>query len=87
MEIEFDEDKNQSNIAKHGISLSEAYHFDLSKAVVRPDNRKDYAEQRYIAYGYKEGRLFAMVFTIRRQNIRVISLRKANKREVKAYGK
>jgi len=39
MNIEFDEIKNQANIAKHAVSLGEAANLDLSKAVVKPDNQ------------------------------------------------
>lgn len=48
--------------------------------------RASYDETRNIALGYIKRRLHVLVFTIRRQTVRVISLRKANQREVRAYG-
>ena len=50
---------------------------------IRQDTRKDYGETRYATLGLIEGRLDCMCFTIRGDNIRIISLRKANEREVK----
>ena len=53
--------------------------------VVRKDNRWDYKEQRYQLLGKIGERLFFVVFTFRGSVIRIISARKANKREVKIY--
>ncbi len=50
------------------------------------DERDDYAEQRLVAYGFIKGRLIAVVFTFRSDVTRIISMRKANKREVIKYG-
>lgn len=44
-----------------------------------------YGEARFIVLGYIVDRLYSMVFTVRGDMLRVISLRKANKREVKRY--
>lgn len=85
MDIEFDPVKNQRNIQKHGISLQEAKNFVFESALVAIDNRFDYGETRYNALGYKENRLYALTFTMRGDNLRIISLRKANKREVAKY--
>ncbi|WP_330995914.1 BrnT family toxin [Cupriavidus necator] len=49
------------------------------------DDRKPYGETRYIAYGPIGRRLYCPVFTIRGNTLRVISLRKANSREVRDY--
>jgi len=50
------------------------------------DDRFDYGEVREVAFGYIQGRLFVCVYADRDAERRVISLRKANKREVKRYG-
>lgn len=86
MKFEFDTAKNESNIAKHGVSLAASENFEWDDAIIIPDERKNYGETRYIAYGLIENRLHAMVFTKRSGAIRVISLRKANARERKKYG-
>lgn len=53
--------------------------------MIEEDVRVDYGERRYRAFGYIGERLFALVFTHRAEKIHVISLRKANSREVKRY--
>lgn len=85
MLFEFDESKNTANLKKHGISLSDAALLDWNDLFIEPDARYDYGEQRFIAYGLLNGRLHAMVFTKRAGGPRIISLRKANRRERKKY--
>lgn len=85
MNIEFDAEKNAKNINERGISFELASDFELNTAKIWQDTRKDYGEQRFIALGYIKGRLFSMVFTVRGTILRIISLRKANKREIKNY--
>ena len=51
------------------------------------DPKKEYGEQRYCVLGFIENRLHSVVFTPRDGKPRVISLRKANQREVKRYEK
>lgn len=85
MRLEYDADKNAKNISERGISFAMAADFDLSNAKIWQDTRKDYGEARYIALGYIGDRLFSLVFTLRGDVMRVISLRKANPREVYSY--
>lgn len=85
MEIEFDPEKNARNIRIRGISFEEAARFEWESALIIPDTRRDYGEPRYRAFGQIENRLHALVFSIREGAIRVISLRKANRREVLRY--
>jgi uncharacterized DUF497 family protein len=59
--------------------------FEWETAVVREDTRKQYAEQRLDAIGLIGDRLHVMVYCLRGDAVRVISLRKANLREVKRY--
>ncbi|MGH8559319.1 MAG: BrnT family toxin [Methylococcales bacterium] len=83
--MEFDPDKNRRNIRERGISFALAADFDLASAKIWPDTRRDYGEARYIALGYIGERLYSLVFTVRDDVLRVISLRKANQREVRNY--
>ncbi len=85
MEIEFDPQKNKKNIQQRGLSFADAAQFDFETALFETDDRHDYGEQRIRAFGYLNQRLHALVFTKTRSGIRVISFRKANKREVKRY--
>jgi len=84
---EFDPAKDESNLDKHGLSLADADGFEWETAVVREDARERYAEPRFEAKGYVGDRLHVMVFCLRAETVRVISLRKANSREVKDYAK
>lgn len=87
MHYEFDLLKDEMNIDKHGLSLADADDFEWEAAVVREDTRKRYAEPRFEAKGYIGDRLHVMVYCLRADAVRVISLRKANSREVSDYAK
>ncbi len=86
MLYEWDESKRKSNIKKHGIDFAAIQMFDWECAAIFADQRMDYTEPRMVAYGYILGRLIVVVYTNRCDVIRVISMRKANKREVNKYG-
>jgi uncharacterized DUF497 family protein len=85
MVYEWNEGKRRKNRSTHGVDFSAIESFVWEEAVVIPDTRRDYGETRLLAYGPIEGRLFCVAFTVRRENIRIISLRKANTREVRRY--
>jgi len=87
MSIRFDPAKDAINRAKHGVSLREAARLDWASAVVRPDLRYHYGESRMIALGYIGPRLHYVVFVDRDAERRIISLRKANEREVRIYAR
>ena len=87
MHYEFDPVKDAMNIDKHGLSLADADGFEWEAAVVREDTRKRYAEPRFEAKGYIGDRLHVMVYCLRADAVRVISLRKANSRDVNDYAK
>lgn len=89
MNVTFDPAKDAANLAKHGFSLLDAVGFEWEAAVVWPDKRRDYDEPRMVALGYIGLRIMAVVFVDRPPEQpterRIISLRKANTREVKRY--
>ena len=85
MQITFDPAKDVINLAKHGVSLATAERLDWSTVIVRPDTRKDYTELREIGYGLIGNRLYCVVLVQRGEDFHIISLRKANSREVKEY--
>ena len=87
MEISYDHTKDQLNIAKHGMSLSKTSELNFDTAFVMEDFRYDYGEKPYNAIGFIRNRLHVLTFTPRAKGIRAISLRKANIRESKKYGK
>lgn len=82
---EWNEAKRKANLAKHGVDFADITRFDWSRADVMPDARKDYAEPRFIGYGRLAGQLWVVVFTDRGPIRRIISLRRANRREQAAY--
>ena len=55
-------------------------------AAVITDDREDYGEPRFRAFGWMNGRLYMLAFTMRGDALRAISFRRANAREVKRYG-
>lgn len=85
MHIEFDDNKYEANIRERGLSFQLVVEFDFDSAMVWQDVRKPYPEVRFTALGLLDGRVHSLVFTETRTGIRVISFRKANKREVKQY--
>ena len=85
MEIDFDPAKNAKNIRERGLSFEHVLEFDFKTAQFALDNRRDYGEVRYRALGLIDQRLHALVFVEITGGIRVISFRKANKREIKQY--
>jgi len=85
MWIEFDPAKDLINRGKNGVSLALARHQDWALALVKVDDRNDYAEVREIGNGPIGDRLYCVVFTRRGDGLRIISLRKANDREFDRY--
>ncbi len=79
MIYEWDEGKREINLAKHGVDFAAIERFDWRDAVVVPSHRG--GEERFVAYGYLDDRMHAVVFTMRLGNTRIISLRRANPEE------
>jgi uncharacterized protein len=67
------------------LSFERTAEFDFETAQFTIDNRRDYGETRYRVLGFLDHPLHALVFVETIGGIRVISFRKANKREVKQY--
>ncbi|HKJ88978.1 MAG TPA: BrnT family toxin [Gammaproteobacteria bacterium] len=87
MEITFDPAKNERNIRERGLSFERAAEIDFNDALIYVDDREDYGEARYIAICYLDRRLHVLCFTETERGIRVISFRKANRREARRYGR
>jgi len=85
VKIEFDPAKNERNIAERGIPCTLATEFDWRTAVVKQSDRD--GEKRYAAAGLIRGKLYILVYVNRNGGLRVISLRRANRRETKHYEK
>ncbi|KPA14187.1 protein containing DUF497 [Candidatus Magnetomorum sp. HK-1] len=88
MKFIWDTQKNQKNIRKHKIDLRDAYLVFQNPILVNVDDREDYGEDRFIGIGLLDMRVVIIVFTeIDDETIRVISLRKAIRKERKQYEK
>lgn len=85
MKITFDPAKDESNVSKHGVSLALAAELEWDWLLAKTDTRRDYGETRMVGYAPIGPRVFCVVFTDRGDERRMISLRKANTREVKYY--
>jgi uncharacterized DUF497 family protein len=85
VQIDFDPSKDQLNRGKHGLSLALAVELDWEEALVWVDDREDYGETRMIALAPRTGILYYVAFVDRGRVRRIISLRRANRREVKHY--
>jgi uncharacterized DUF497 family protein len=77
--------KDASNLEKHGLSLALATELDWDASLVWVDGRYEYGELRMIALAPDTGILYYVAFVDRGETRRIISLRKANRREVKHY--
>ena len=86
MEIEFDPEKSARNDRERGLPFDQAAELEWDRAVAFADDRQDYGERRFIALVPKGRRLFVVCYCDRGQVRRIISFRKANKREERAYG-
>jgi uncharacterized DUF497 family protein len=82
----FDPAKDTANLEKHGVSLALAEVLFAGRHLTVRGDRFEYGEVRNVAFGSIRGRLFVCVYADRGEDRRVISLRKANSREVKRYG-
>lgn len=87
MQLSFDPAKNARNIEERGLTFNLVSELNWANAVIEEDTRKDYGELRFRVLGCIDERLYAIVFTPRADKLHIISLRKANSREVERYGK
>ncbi len=87
MKIELDPVKSERNTKLRSLPFDRAVDFDWEDAVIIPDTRKAYPEDRFVAVGYLNCRLHVLCFTPIKDGIRVISFRKANRREALRHEK
>ncbi len=86
MEFEWDENKNVSNCEKHGIDFNDAKGvLDDENCKISPDLRNNYGENRWKIIGKIYGSIISVIYTKRESAIRLISARKASKKERDEY--
>jgi hypothetical protein len=86
MEFEWDEWKRAANLAKHGLDFADVARFDWDRAAVEADLRLQYGEDRFRAFGWLDGEMHSIAFTLRNGVVRVLSFRYANRKERRIYG-
>jgi uncharacterized protein len=86
MQFSYNEAKNQANLAKHGLPLSDAELLEWDLLQAAQDTRHDYGEVRMKGFAPIGARLYSVVYTMRGDKTHVISLRKAHRKEVMDYG-
>ena len=86
-DFEWDQRKNAANIEKHRVSFeTDARIFD-GPTLETVDDRYDCGETRIAALGFVETTVLYVVYTMRGDTCRIISARKANRHEQRAYSK
>ena len=85
MEFEWDESKNQKNTRERGIGFVYAVRIFAGPIFQQKDTRKDYGEIRIKAIGKIDDTVLCVVFTMRGEKRRIISARKASRRERQEY--
>jgi uncharacterized DUF497 family protein len=84
MDFEFDSGKDRESRRKHGFSLSLGR--EILENLVHEDlDNVSAFEERWIGYGFADGRLMVCVYTQRRQVTRIISVRRATRREERTW--
>lgn len=85
MRITFDSVKRERTLAERGLDFVRAVEVFEGVCVTCDDNRQEYGEQRRVPVGYLDERLVVLVWTQRGSVRRIISMRKANEREIARF--
>lgn len=85
MDITYDEAKRQQTLRKRGLDFADAGKIFDGVVIELEDDRFDYPERRLRTYGLIDNRLVMIAWTPTENGIRVISMRKCNEREQKAF--
>ncbi len=83
--IDWDKRKRQANLKKHGFDFVDANEVFEGVTFTYEDDRISYGEQRFVTLGSLLGNVVSIVHTEQSDHIRVISMRKATKRECEIY--
>ena len=89
MKLEWNDKKRNNTLNQRGLDFADVALLDWDRSYTLPDIRQNYPETRNITYGLIKGRLCVLAWCYSKTNpttLRIISLRKANPREVKRYG-
>ena len=87
LKIEFEEKKRIQTLLNRDLDFARAGEVFSRTIHIFEDLRRSYGERRFITLGFLDGRLTVVVWTVRGTKRRIISMRKANEREIKEYGR
>lgn len=85
MQITFDPVKREKTLLERGLDFARAEEVFAEINVTMDDDRQDYGEARHITVGRLDGRVVVVVWVARGASRRIISMRKANEREIAKY--
>ena len=85
MEFEWDENKRQMNLAKHGVDFLDAALIFEALVLTRNDDRQDYGEVREVSLGMADGEVYCVTHTKRGDRVRIISAWKGGAKEHAKY--
>ncbi len=83
--LEWNEEKRQLTLEKRGLDFADVARVFNGDVLDIEDTRKDYGECRIVTFGHLNGRMMAITWTQRSDKRRIISMRKANEREIEKY--
>jgi uncharacterized protein len=85
MKFTWDEKKRRRNLEKHGIDFADVEIIFSHRMLVKLDTRRDYQEARWAALGQLKDAVVFLAYTLRGEDVRIISIRRANKKERTIY--
>ena len=85
VEFEWDDAKHAKNLRERGIGFDDGARIFDGPVLIWQDTRRKYGENRFRAVGQSEGDILHVVFTWRRDRMRLISVRKANRKESRTW--
>jgi uncharacterized DUF497 family protein len=85
IKFEWDSNKNDRNFKKRGLDFEDAVIVFSGPTIHMEDQRENYGESRWIVYGLLMEVVVVIVYTVRGDRIRIISMRRATKKEQRQY--
>ena len=85
MTVQFNEAKRKSTLETRGLDMARADEVFAGSTLTVRDQRREYGESRFITIGFLDDRMVVLVWTPRNEDLRIISMRKANEREQALY--
>ncbi len=85
MPLSFDPAKSRKNAAERGLPFERVNDLEWRTSLVRQDIRRDWGEMRLMVMAKLDGKLHVAVVTLRDDDLRVISFRRARRTEEREY--